>query len=83
MQMDPPATKVEHDSPPTAFQVPPIHRPSSAVPIRPFAPPPIETAAGLASTIPYIPIASQMSKKEFAYVQKRLRKTSMDVTTMV
>jgi hypothetical protein len=62
---------------------PPLQRPSSAVPIRPFAQPPMETAVGIASTVPYVPAQSQTAKKEFGYVQKRLRKTSMDVVGMV
>lgn len=61
----------------------PIQRPSSAVPIRPFAQPPLETSVGIASTVPYVPAASQTAMKEFGYVQKRLRKTSMDVAAMV
>jgi GATA-binding protein, other eukaryote len=66
-----------------SYQSPPIQRPSSAVPIRPFAQPPSETSVGIASTVPYIPASSQTARKDFGYVQKRLRKTSMDVTAMV
>lgn len=43
----------------------------------------METAVGIASTVPYVPAQSQTAKKEFGYVQKRLRKTSMDVVGMV
>jgi GATA-binding protein len=60
----------------------PPQRPSSAVPLR-FAQPPPETAVGIASTVPYAPVSSQVAKNEFTYVQKRLRKTSMDVAAMV
>jgi hypothetical protein len=60
-----------------------IQRPSSAVPIKPFAQPPLETSVGIATTVPYVPAASQTAIKEFDYVQKRLRKTSMDVAAMV
>jgi len=66
-----------------SYHSPPIPRPSSAVPIRPFAQPPLETSIGIASTVPYVPASSQTAKKEFGYVQKRLRKTSMDVAAMV
>ena len=69
------------DSPTVADQCPP-QRPSSAVPFR-FPQPPVETAVGIASTVPYIPVSSQTAKKEFGYIQKRLRKTSMDVAAMV
>jgi hypothetical protein len=69
------------DSPTVAHQSPP-QRPSSAVPFR-FAQPPVETAVGIASTVPYVPASSQTAKKEFGYIQKRLRKTSMDVAAMV
>ena len=70
-------SKSGHDNCHTAssIQSPPFHRPSSAVPMRPFVHPPIDTSAG---TVPYVPALSN-SKKEFSYVQKRLRKTSMDV----
>ena len=81
MQVDPPSKSASENSP--AYQSPPIQRPSSAVPIRPFAQPSMETAVGIASTVPYIPATSQTAKKEFGYVQKRLRKTSMDVAAMV
>ena len=67
-----------HVDPPTV--APP--RPSSAVPFR-FAQPPVETAVGIASSVPYVPASLQTAKKEFGYVQKRLRKTSMDVAAMV
>jgi hypothetical protein len=60
-----------------------IVRPSSAVPIRPFAHPPPETSVGIASTVPYVPVASNAANREFGYIQKRLRKTSMDVGPMV
>jgi len=86
MQIDsPPAQSANSQiSPPFKFQSPPsIHRPSSAVPIRPFQPPPVETSVGIASTVPYVPVASHNAKKEFGYVQKRLRKTSMDVSAIV
>ena len=51
--------------------------------MRPFTQPPIETAVGIASTVPYVPASSHTARKEFGYVQKRLRKTSMDVAAMV
>ena len=86
MQLDSPPTQSTNGqtSSPSTFQSPPsIQRPSSAVPIRPFQPPPIETSVGIATTVPYVPVASQNAKKEFSFVQKRLRKTSMDVSAMV
>ena len=49
----------------------------------PFAQPPMETAVGIAPTVPYVPASSHTAKKEFGYVQNRLRKTSMDVAAMV
>jgi hypothetical protein len=70
-------------SPHISHRAPSIQRPTSAVPIRPFAQPPVETAVGIASTVPYVPASSHTVKKEFGYVQKRLRKTSMDVAAMV
>jgi GATA-binding protein len=51
------------------------------MPIRYNQPP--ESSIGIATTVPYIPASSQTAKKEFGYVQKRLRKTSMDVAAMV
>jgi GATA-binding protein, other eukaryote len=87
MQIDSPPPRLSskaHTSPPSNFQSPSsIHRPSSAVPIRPFQPPPIETSVGIATSVPYVPASSQNATKEFGYVQKRLRKTSMDVSAMV
>jgi len=82
MQIDEKPSPAVSDTNPS-YQSPPIPRPSSAVPIRPFAQPPLETSLGIASTVPYVPAASQTAKKEFGYVQKRLRKTSMDVAAMV
>ena len=70
-------------SPRIPHRSPSIQRPTSAVPIRPFAQPHMETAVEIASTVPYVPATSYTAKKEFGYVQKRLRKTSMDVAAMV
>lgn len=70
-------------SPHISHRAPSIQRPTSAVPIRPFAQPPMETAVGIAPTVPYVPASSHTVKKEFGYVQNRLRKTSMDVAAMV
>lgn len=86
MQIDskPSTTMSENMSNGTYSSAPtPIARPSSAVPIRPFTQPPMETSVGIASTVPYVPAASNSAKREFGYVQKRLRKTSMDVGPMV
>lgn len=80
MQVD---TAPRDFSPHISHRAPSIQRPTSAVPIRPFAQPPVETAVGIASTVPYVPVSSHAVKKEFGYVQKRLRKTSMDVGAMV
>jgi GATA-binding protein, other eukaryote len=75
--------QVDQTTPSETAVSPPFQRPSSAVPIRPFAQPPSETSVGIASTVPYVPAASSTARKEFGYVQKRLRKTSMDVAAMV
>jgi len=83
MQVDQTLKPTAETSPKTSYHAPPIYRPSSAMPMRSFAQPQIETAVGIASTIPYLPVSSQTAKKEFGYVQKRLRKTSMDVSAMV
>jgi hypothetical protein len=83
MQVDPPAmTMTTTETSAGTFQPAPA-RPSSAMPIRPLVHPPPETSVGIATTVPYVPVTSQTGKKEFGYIQKRLRKTSMDVGIMV